>query len=643
MGKSISLDIAALVILTILLISCVFRKMTSGISNRIFLIIILITIAATAFDITAVTMDNAQSTQISALYTAHAGYLITHYLTAPLHLLFVISLTDTWHKLKQNIAFQVVLVLPLAAVLIAFVVNAGNHLVFSVDNGYTRGPLFSLMYITTIMYVVFDIAYIIRYRKLFDFGKIIAISAVIPISVAAMVIQMLYPMQLVEMFCNAVSLLIVSIGIQRPEDYIDSFTQLIKHSAYAHDMKHAFANDKHVYIIMLNISNFRTVQSLIGFDAATQVLKKVADKIREINRRTHGYADLYYLDNGRFRMVFYGKNQEKTEEMAEVLNHELKKKTNYNGLDISLAPFIVLAHCPEEITDFKMLMSFGADFHIRNHYTGQVMHASELYDRNQLTIQNNIDSIIDRALENGSFQVYYQPIYSVKEGKFVSAEALIRLKDPQHGFISPETLIVAAEKSGAIHKIGEVVFEKVCQFIASKEFEQLGLDYIEINLSVSQIMNGDLPETLLSIMNEYKISPDKINLEITETAAAYAQRVMTENLEKLTLAGISFSLDDYGTGYSNMQRVIQLPLKIIKLDKSFVDENNNPKMWIVLKNTVKMLKDMNMEIVVEGVETQEMLDAFSKLKCDFIQGYFFSKPIPRNDFVEFINSANEAS
>lgn len=643
MGKSISLDIAALVILTILLISCVFRKMTSGISNRIFLIIILITIAATVFDITAVTMDNAQSTQISALYTAHAGYLITHYLTAPLHLLFVISLTDTWHKLKQNIAFQVVLVLPLATVLIAFVVNAGNHLVFSVDNGYTRGPLFSLMYITTIMYVVFDIAYIIRYRKLFDFGKIIAISAVIPISVAAMVIQMLYPMQLVEMFCNAVSLLIVSIGIQRPEDYIDSFTQLIKHSAYAHDMKHAFANDKHVYIIMLNISNFRTVQSLIGFDAATQVLKKVADKIREINRKTHGYADLYYLDNGRFRMVFYGKNQEKTEEMAEVLNHELKKKTNYNGLDISLAPFIVLAHCPEEITDFKMLMSFGADFHIRNHYTGQVMHASELYDRNQLTIQNNIDSIIDRALENGSFQVYYQPIYSVKEGKFVSAEALIRLKDPQHGFISPETLIVAAEKSGAIHKIGEVVFEKVCQFIASKEFEQLGLDYIEINLSVSQIMNGDLPETLLSIMNEYKISPDKINLEITETAAAYAQRVMTENLEKLTLAGISFSLDDYGTGYSNMQRVIQLPLKIIKLDKSFVDENNNPKMWIVLKNTVKMLKDMNMEIVVEGVETQEMLDAFSKLKCDFIQGYFFSKPIPRNDFVEFINSANEAS
>ena len=203
-------------------------------------------------------------------------------------------------------------------------------------------------------------------------------------------------------------------------------------------------------------------------------------------------------------------------------------------------------------------------------------------------------------------------------------------------------MITAAEKSGAIHKIGAIVFEKVCQFIASDDFKKLGLDYIEVNLSVAQIMNSDLPDVILSTMKEYGVSPDKINLEITETAAAYAQDVMTENLDKLTKAGLSFSLDDYGTGYSNMKRVIQLPLKIIKLDKSFVDENNNPKMWIFLENTVKMLKDMKMEIVVEGVETQEMLDAFSDLKCDFIQGYFFSKPIPKNDFVAFIADANKA-
>lgn len=641
--KSISFDIAALILLIVLLNSCYVRKMTSGISNRIFMIVMLVSIAATVFDIAAVTLDNAQSDNAIALYTAHSGYLITHFLSAPLHLLFVISLTDTWHKLRKRIGIQILLIAPLVIMLIALVANAGNQLVFSVENGYARGPLFVLMYVATALYIAFDIVYLVRYRSLFSFSKIMAISTVIPIGLIAMLIQLFNPTVLVEMFCGAISLLIISIGIQRPEDHIDSFTGLTKYSAYVYDMKRAFYNDKHVKIIMINIGNFQSVQAMVGFDTAMEILKEVADKIREINKKMGGNADLYYLDNGRYRIVFCGVYCGKAESIAETLNQELKKETDINGLDINLTPYIVLASYPEEIRDFRTLMFFGADFHQRNPYTGRVMRASEMYNQNQLDIQNNIDAIIERALENESFEVYYQPIYSIKQGKFVSAEALIRLFDPQHGFISPEMLITTAEQNGTIHRIGEFVFKKVCQFIASDEFEKLGLDYIEVNLSVAQIMNGDLPENYLSIMNQYHVTPDKINLEITETAAAYAQKVMTDNLEKLTQAGISFSLDDYGTGYSNMQRVIQLPLKIIKLDKSFVNEKNSQKVWIFIQNTVKMLKDMNMEIVVEGVETQEMLDAFSNLQCDFIQGYFFSKPISKNDFVSFITEANKAS
>lgn len=643
MGKSISFDIAALILLIVLLISCYIRKMTSGITNRIFFIITLIYIAATVFDIAAVTLDNAHSDNIVALYTAHSGYLITHFLSSPLHLLFVISLTDTWHILRKKKGYQILLITPLVVMYAALVANAGNQLIFSVENGYTRGPLFGMMYVATLLYIIFDILYIIQYRSLFSFGRIVTISTVIPVSLFAMVIQMFNPNLLVEMFFGAVSLLIVSIGIQRPEDYIDSFTQLIKYSAYFHDMQRVAFNNKHVQIIMINLGNFRSIQAMVGFDSAIQVLGEVAGKMREINKRMHAYADLYYLDNGRFRVILSGKYCAIEESMAEELNRELKKPTNINGLDVYLMPYIVSAHYPEEFSDVKTLMSFGADFDQRNPYTGHVMRAGDLFNQKQLDIQNNIDAIIERAIEEESFEVYYQPIYSVSEGRFVSAEALIRLFDSQHGFISPEALIVAAEQNGAIHKIGEFVFDKVCQFIASDDFSRLGLDYIEVNLSVAQIMNSDLPENYLAIMDKYHIPTNKINLEITETAAAYAQDVMMENLNKLTQAGISFSLDDYGTGYSNMKRVIQLPFKIIKLDKSFVNEKNNPKVWIFVSNTVKMLKDMNMEIVVEGVETQEMLDAFSDLKCDFIQGYFFSKPIPKNDFVAFMIEANRAS
>ena len=641
MGKSISLDVAALILLCILVASRILGKMTHDRSNRIFLATLLMATVSTVFDIVTLLLEWVQCDWAVVVYIANMGYLVTHFLTVPLYLFFVISLTDTWHKLQSNIVLQNVLVIPLLIVLAAFIVNPFIGIIFSVENGYQRGPLIGVLYVATIVYVLFVIFYVVRYRKLFEWRNWLAVSAVIPIDVAAMLIQLFAPTALVEMFGGAISLLIMSIGLQRPEDYVDSFTGLMKHSAYAHDMKRAFHNDKHVYIIMLNLTNFRKIQAMVGFDCVMEVLKKVADTIRRVNRKMHGGADLYYLDNGRFRMVFREKDQNKTEAVAEALNQELKKQISINGLNLSLAPFIILARCPEEIKDFKALMSFGMDFHLKNDYTGQVIPASELYNEKQLDIQNNIDLIIEQALENERFQVYYQPIYSTKQGRITSAEALLRLFDPQYGFISPELLIIAAEKSGAIHRIGELVFEKVCQFIASENFEKLGLDYIEVNLSVAQIMNVDLADKLLSIMEQYHISPDKINLEITESATAYEQRVMTENLEALARAGLSFSLDDYGTGYSNIKRVIQLPLKIVKLDKAFVDEKNNPKMWIVIKNTVKMMKDMDMKVVVEGVETQEALDAFSRLQCDFIQGYYFSKPIPKNDFVTFITNANK--
>lgn len=643
MGKNIGLDIAALILLGVLFTSCILRKMTNDISSRVFLLLIFIVAASAAFDISSILLERNPAADIHALYMAHLGYLVTHFLTTPMYLLFFISLVDTWHKLKKSIVLQLVILAPSLVMMAAFILNTTTGLVFSVDNGYTRGPWFALMYIGTMIYVALNIACIIQYRALFSFGDIIAIASVMLLSLGGMFTQMLIPDNRIEMFCGSVSLLVISIYMQRPEDYVDSVTRLMKHSAYARDMKRTYYNDKHVTVIMMNIGNYESIKSMIGFDPSMELLKKVAGEVHDVNKKLHGHAALYYLDNGRFRLVFAGKSIKRAEAVAEELNRHLKQPMSFNGFDITLSPFTVIARCPEDMVDFKMLMSFGADFHKKNYYTGSVMRAGDIYSKNQLDIQTNMDAIIERALVNDSFQVYYQPIYSITKDRFISAEALIRLIDPEHGFISPEAMITAAERNGAIHQIGELVFEKVCQFIASDDFKRLGLDYIEVNLSVAQIMNSDLPDVILSTMKKYNVPPDKINLEITETAAAYAQEVMNENLDKLTKAGLSFSLDDYGTGYSNMKRVIQLPLKIIKLDKSFVDENNNPKMWIFLENTVKMLKDMKMEIVVEGVETQEMLDAFSDLKCDFIQGYFFSKPIPKNDFVAFIDDANKAS
>lgn len=324
---------------------------------------------------------------------------------------------------------------------------------------------------------------------------------------------------------------------------------------------------------------------------------------------------------------------------ASLINDALHQTVKIDKFDLNLIPYICLAKCPEDIDNFQSLISFGTDFYEKLPYNGEVIHADGSTVKSMVSLLTGMDSIIERALANHGFHVYYQPIYSIEKKRFVSAEALLRLIDEKEGFISPEIFIPAAEKSGAIHKIGDYVLTEVFQFIASSEYKKLGLEYIEINLSVSQCMHHGLADSILESMSRYGVSSNQVNLEITESAASYDQSVMSENLEQLSAVGLTFSLDDYGTGYSNMYRIAALPLKIVKLDKTFVN-NQNSKMWTILQNTVRMIKDLNMEIVVEGIETEEMVKKFSDLKCDFIQGYFFSKPIPQREFVEFIDRWN---
>lgn len=636
--KSLSFDIAAILILTLLLISCIMRKLTSGTPNKLFLLFIFTTWLATVFDIWAVCLDNAGSTNLPALYAAHSGYLFIHNFTVPVYVLFVISLTDTWHKIRKSFWIQFVLWTPFLVVSAALLLNPFARTMFLVDGGYQRGPWFFLIYVAVATYLIFVMGYMIHYRDLVEWSKAVAVMSYIPIGITALIIQMLSPTTLVEMFSSAISLIVMSIGVQRPEEIMDSDTQFMKYSAYATDMTRNYRNEKHVNVVMLNLGNFSSINAMMGYDFAILVLNDVVARIRKINRALDNRGDLYYLDRGRFRMVFPEKDRERAVKAADMLVKSLSEKSDFNNLDVSLNPFVILARCPEEIPDFKTLMTFGMDFHEKLKYERRVMKVSEAIHEDMFEIQNNIDKIIENALNFRRFQIYYQPIYSTEKGKFVSAEALLRLFDPNYGFISPELLVTAAEKSGAIHRIGDYVLEEVCRFIASEEYKSLGLEYIEVNLSVTQCMRGTLAEDVLEIMKKYHVPTESINLEITETAASHAQEVMSANLSRLTEAGVAFSLDDYGTGYSNIKRVIQLPLKIIKLDKAFVDEQDNPKMRVVLKNTVAMLKDMNMEIVVEGIETQEMLDFFTELNCDFIQGYFFSKPIPKPEFIRFIKS-----
>ncbi|MBQ8842506.1 MAG: GGDEF domain-containing protein [Ruminiclostridium sp.] len=609
-----------------------------------FISVLLTMLTSTSFSTWSILLDNSHTAGSVELMIAHSGYLFFHNLTIPMYVLYVISLSDTWHKLKKSPVQQFILTAPMIFLLCLLASNAFTNAVFSVtDHTYKRGELFFLLYIVACLYMGLGLFFLFKNRKVLSIVKIISISSLIPLMLIAIIIQFIFPQYVIELFAGSLSLLIITMTTQRPEELMDARTGLGNYNAYTENMKRSFVTEKKVSVIMINIGNYNAIRSMLVYDDALQFLKIISSTLQKICKTKKVAGEIYYLDRGRFRIILSRKEREEAFKIAEAINELLKENIEINGLHIGIDAHFCITNCPEDVKDFTTLMSFGSNFHERNKNSSNIVLASELFKQDKFDMVNNIDIIIERAIQNKSFKVYYQPIYSVEKGKFSTAEALLRLFDEEYGFVPPDMFIPAAEKSGAIHRIGDFVLEEVCRFIASDKFQNLGLEYIEINLSVAQCMHGDLADKVLKTLEKYNLTSDKINLEITETAVSRAQHILQNNLNKLSEAGVSFSLDDYGTGYSNMKRVVQLPLKIVKLDKSFVDEQNNPKMWIVLQNTVKMLKDMNMEIVVEGIETEKMVEQFTDLNCDYIQGYYYSKPIPEDDFVEFVKKAHSVA
>ena len=199
-----------------------------------------------------------------------------------------------------------------------------------------------------------------------------------------------------------------------------------------------------------------------------------------------------------------------------------------------------------------------------------------------------------------------------------------------------------AEKSGAIHKIGMYVLEEVCRFISSDEFKKLNIDYIEINLSVAQCMQNNLSKNILDMLNRYNVSVNQINLEITESASMKSKEVLLDNMKRLIEYGVNFSLDDFGTGQSNLNYIVDMPVDIVKFDKGMIDayfDNNKAK--YVMDAAMHMIHGMGLKIVSEGIETDEQFDRMEDLGISYIQGYYFSKPLEKKEFLEYIKRHNQ--
>ena len=291
--------------------------------------------------------------------------------------------------------------------------------------------------------------------------------------------------------------------------------------------------------------------------------------------------------------------------------------------------------CPKDIDDPKFLFSFDGRLEMEA-YTGELRYAEKLFDKKRFELRHDIAKIIDRAFEDKLFYLEFQPVYSVKDERFVRAEAFLRLNDPDFGEIRPDLLISEAERFNSIHAITAYVIEEVCSFVSMPEFLLLGLEFIEINLSPVQCMWSDLLTVLLSTMKSYNVQPKNICFNITDVDGKELFDRMRDNIDALSQVGFSIFMDDFGAGIFEVERIAQMPLSGIKLDRDFVREGLKGTNTSVFEGSLRMISDLEIDPVAVGVENKEMEERLKELGCNYLQGYNYCKPVDKKELIRFI-------
>ena len=244
---------------------------------------------------------------------------------------------------------------------------------------------------------------------------------------------------------------------------------------------------------------------------------------------------------------------------------------------------------------------------------------------------------METALAKGQFEVYLQPKYQIRDGRLAGAEALVRWNHPEWGLQPPGEFIPLFERNGFITKLDQYVWERVCALL--QEWDRKGYPSINISVNVSRldIYNTDLADVLTSLVRRYGLSPDRLHLEITESAYTDTSRQLIETLGTLRRLGFVIEMDDFGSGYSSLNMLAEMPIDVLKLDMKFIQtEITRPTGQGILRFIVDLARWMKLRVVAEGVETREQLERLQNDGCDYAQGYYFAKPMPVESFVSVL-------
>ncbi len=510
--------------------------------------------------------------------------------------------------------------------------NEAGEFHYSVPQGFTVG-------IGIWVYFPFSFYLFFKYARHMSTEKEVSITIFILLMFIAVPVRFITMSTSMFEFAVSLAILLCVYTFQNPSEFNDSISGAGTRNALDFIVNNNLIQKKMFAIFGVYIERLDVITGGQSLEAVSELLGQITSYLRQMCQE----GNIFFTDDGNFLLLFPGvdPDDQMIEKAAEQIKKRFKETWMMNDQEIRLFQHPYVIGFPDEIDTLDKFNEVrGVIKKSILHHNKDVLRVSDL-NLKHVEHDKKIDSIVKRALEDGLLEVYYQPIYNPEAGKFTSAEALLRLRDPHLGFISPAVFMPVAERNGKVIEIDSFVLDSVCKMLSDTDAVYHGLQYVEVNLSVVDCIQANLPENVFRTLNKYDIKPGQINFEITETFGEGISSAMDDNIKKLMDKGISFSMDDFGTGYSNIARVASLPVNLFKLDKSIVQSAfESETSYMVMIGIVKIIKSLGKKIVAEGVETEEQAKQIIRVGCDNLQGFFYARPMPRSQFLEFLRHNN---
>jgi len=515
------------------------------------------------------------------------------------------------------------------------VTNHWHHLLFTVDHldALRAAPLFGMGKACFVMqFIVVFVNYLVH-RKQADHG-FHHVMIYLPFLAAALaVFQSVTPAMDVNNITLAMILLLLLVCCQRQRVNRDALTGAGSREALSSLIQRMIAAQQPFTLQQVSLLHFRRVNHRYGLMVGDAMLQKVASAIQHICP-----ADRCFRFNGTDFVIFHDHLPD--DESNQQLSDLRDRFTDYweaGGVRTLMGVSFAQVSYPQGGTTAEELINNleYCQLQARDLPDGAVV----IFDdnvRQRLANREYVNELISTSLNNNRFFLCYQPIYDADGVHPCGAEALLRLRDENGKVVSPGVFIPAAEESGSIIQVTWMVLDKVCSFIHQHRGENL--PPISINFSAQQFAEQDMCSVIQRYLDHYQIDPHQIKIEITERVFTEINDLLLKNIHGLQDMGVGLYLDDFGTGYSNLASVLNYPIEVVKVDKSLLSEDENSKANDLLQALVSGLKHLDVQVLIEGVETSEQSHRMQTIGVDRMQGFYYARPMEEKDFLNHMSS-----